>query len=368
MTEATAQLLAKPFRNIRLTGVCRLGSRIALPDKTLLHAGPRFDDCASIPLPVINAAAQTLILDGTCKSMAEAQHLIVSGEVHLQPAQDHSVVTPLAQVVSQNSWVFEVTDGQQTIYAPLVEGPAPALRFGSADASCRQAMQAITSIAAPMQDEIASQGLDLEPVILAGLLGGDECHAVTKASHEALVVALPALAGQLKDKPWFVLPLLMAASSVALKAGGKLSAVGANGVKFGWKSPEMTHWRTVTAAAPVGQTMPSAGSAIALCAIGDSAVIDFAGLGAQALTFCPEMQQVWASHIPQQHRVNRQDVVDASTGLISPDLVLANRKTPGIHLAMVDAAGSGVLVGRGVYNPPVSVFAPSPASSEQGTA
>ena len=58
--------------------------------------------------------------------------LDVSGNVvRLEPAQNYGVVTPLAQVVSHSMPMAVVGDARSQAYAPLSEGPVPALRFGS---------------------------------------------------------------------------------------------------------------------------------------------------------------------------------------------------------------------------------------------
>lgn len=361
----------KPFKGLTLAGVCRLNEVIDLPQNTLLHAGPPYASISQVPVPVRTAAAQTLVLDGVCKSLEAGLDLITTEAYQLCPAQDDLVVTPLAQVVSSNSWVFKVTDGRISRYAPLVEGPPPALRFGSGDPQCLTAMRAMDIVAAALQAELARNPLPLQPVIKAGLLDGDECHAVTLATHRHFLNALPALESLLAGKPWFVLPILMAASAVALGRVGTLCAAGGNGVAFGWRStltldtPARNRWLTVPASAPEGQLFSDNDASRVLPAIGDSAVIDFAGLGAQALAFSPDMQEVWRTCLPDRTPVVREHVINPQTGLVCVSQILRSDKSPSVHLAMVDAHGSGKILGRAAYTPDPGLFAVKPDACDR---
>ena len=354
------EMVTKPFSGIHLVGVSRLGQQITVPENTLLHAGPPYPSVESVPEPVKIAACQILVLDGLSQTLDQARELIDSERFHFSPAQDHNVVTPLAQVVSASSWVAQASDGLRTGYAALVEGPAPALRFGSGDSACRDAMKALDNVVRLLQAELLKQPLDLLPIIEAGLLNGDECHAVTQATHSQLLKTLPALEDSLAGKPWFVLPIVMAACSVALKRHGVLSAVGGNGVTFGWKPAGGSRWKTTTAVAPAGQRFIAETDSTALPAIGDSAVVDFAGLGAQALEYSPEMQAVWATHLPGAKPTPRHEIVDQATGLVCPKKIIASRQAPAVHLAMVHTLDSGKILGRGAYIPPVNLFDVAP--------
>ena len=361
----------KPFNGLTLEGICRLNEVIDLPQNTLLHAGPPYASINQIPVPVRTAAAQILVLEGVCKSLEAGLDLIATEAYQLRPAQDYLVVTPLAQVVSSHSWVSKVTDGRISRYAPLVEGPPPALRFGSGDAQCLTAMRAMDIVAVALQAELARDPLPLQPIIKAGLLDGDECHAVTLATHRHFLNALPALESLLAGKPWFVLPILMAASAVALGRVGTLCAAGGNGVAFGWRStltldtPARNRWLTVPASAPEGQLFSDNDASRVLPAIGDSAVIDFAGLGAQALAFSPEMQEVWKSFLSDRAPGLRHDLISPDTGLVCVSQISRNNKSPSIHLAMVDAHGCGKILGRGAYTPEPGLFAVKPNTGDR---
>src|ERR1700730_8814290 len=131
---------AKPFSQaLWFDIVPRSVACTELSAPVLLHAGPPFR--GTPPAPVINSAIQALIFEGVAADAAAARDLLVQGGAQLQPAQDHRIVTPLAQVVSASMLLVAVKQQHQICYAPIVEGPAPALRFGSAAPECLQRMR-----------------------------------------------------------------------------------------------------------------------------------------------------------------------------------------------------------------------------------
>ena len=75
------------------------GDAVNLADTTLLHAGPAFSGPTEIVRPVLNSAKVALVFNGAAQDFEEAEHLVLSGAITLEPAQNYDVVTPLAAVV-----------------------------------------------------------------------------------------------------------------------------------------------------------------------------------------------------------------------------------------------------------------------------
>src|SRR5690242_16252715 len=135
-----------PLTGARWSALTTLGEAVPeLPARTLLHAGPPFP--GPPPAPVRNAAAQALVFEGAAADLAAAKALIDERAYRLSPAQDFGVATPLAQVVSPTMPVFVVGDGPERGLAPLVEGPPPALRFGSKETLCLDRLRATANLA-----------------------------------------------------------------------------------------------------------------------------------------------------------------------------------------------------------------------------
>jgi hypothetical protein len=109
---------------------------------------------------------------------------------------------------------------------------------------------------------------------------------------------------------------------------------------------------------------PACAGALAVGALGDSAVVDFAGLGAQALEHAPALRDALAEYLPG-------DV------LARPGRVLSGAQTAGpwrgrathakrcaqaqlgpvVLLGMIDAAGIAGRIGGGLIDVPAALFA-----------
>ncbi|MGC3988007.1 MAG: DUF1116 domain-containing protein [Pseudorhodoferax sp.] len=354
---------AAPFAGAAWHNVVR--RHVALPHlgrDVLLHAGPPFEGAP--PAPVRQAAVQALLFEGLAADWAGAQALLATGAVRLLPAQDHGVATPLAQVVSAAMPLAEVGDDRSRAWAPLVEGPPPALRFGTSDPAALPRLQAVTELGlqrlAPL---LQARPLPLSPVIAQALAEGDECHGRTGAANAALLARLDGLAetdrALLAASPGFVLTVLMAAAAWRLRQpGAPIAAVGGNGLRFGLRLPGDTGWRTIAAAPPTGTRFPQHAQAQPLGAIGDSAVLDFCGLGGQALPAAPALCAEWSASLPADLAQRRARVTDAVTGLVAPAGVAASGLPPLVDLAVLDASGAAGLIGRGWYAPDPSLFFP----------
>jgi hypothetical protein len=358
---ADAASWARPFQGASLRDVVL--RRDALPDlgpMVLLHAGPPFE--GEPPRSVRNACVQALLFEGLAADEAHARAMLSTGAVELRPAQDHGVVTPLAQVVSASMPMTVVGDAASIAWAPLVEGPPPALRFGTEAPEARSRLAAIADFGlqrlAPL---LRAQPVALSPIVLLALAQGDECHARTGAANAALVEAIAGLADDdraaLQANPGFVLTILMAAASWRLRLATRgLAAVGGNGIDFGLRMHGASRWHRCPATPPMGTRMPGHADTEALGAIGDSAVIDFCGLGGQALAAAPALLDEWRNVLPDALMAQRAAVVDPVTGRVDIARVAASGVAPCVDLAILDRQGTHGLIGRGVYQPDMVLF------------
>jgi hypothetical protein len=331
--------------------------------EVLLHAGPPLD--GPPPAPVRQAAVQALLFEGLADDVPTAQALLATGAVRLLPAQDHGVATPLAQVVSAAMPLAEVGDAHHVAWAPLVEGPPPALRFGTTDPAALERLRAVTALGldrlAPL---LQARPVALAPVIAQALAEGDECHGRTGAANQALLARLDGLPeadhALLAGNPGFVLTILMAAAAWRLRHGdARIEAVGGNGLRFGLRLRGDAGWRAIDATPPTGTRFPQHAGATALGAIGDSAVLDFCGLGGQALPAAPALCDEWRGSLPADLGQRRALVSDAVSGLVDPAQVAASGQPPLVNLAVLDASGEAGLIGRGWYAPDTSLFFPA---------
>ena len=101
-----------------------------MTEKTLLHAGPPLTwDKASGPMR--GAMMGALIYEGLAKNIEEAEELLASGEITLDPCHHHDAVGPMAGVMSPSMPVFIVKNETYGNYAycTLNEGLGKVLRF-----------------------------------------------------------------------------------------------------------------------------------------------------------------------------------------------------------------------------------------------
>jgi hypothetical protein len=354
---------AKPFSGAHWSDILpRSAACPELPALVLLHAGPPFRGAP--PAPVINSAIQALLFEGLALDVGAARDLLARGGIELRPAQDHGIVTPLAQVVSSSMLLVAVRQQKHTGYAPIVEGPAPALRFGSAAPECLRRLREVSAwsdrAVAPI---VRREPLAIEEVIRVAVAAGDECHARTAAANEALVSRLYGLdsgwAASLRSNPTFALTILMAAAAAALRTHCcNIEAIGGNGIDFGVRHRGEQTWVQRPAEAPRGSRFAGLDTAAPLGAIGDSAVIDFCGLGGQALSAAPRLAAEWSAALPADALTRRHGLIDPHTGIVDPERVARAACAPLINLAILDRDGTAGLIGRGFYSPPVGLFSP----------
>lgn len=352
---------AQPFEGATWRGVIRRDAALpALPATVLLHAGPPI--AGEMPAPVRHAAIQALLFEGMAVDSDDAARMLTHGEVRLAPAQDHGVATPLAQVVSASMPLAVVGDGASVAYAPLIEGPPPALRFGTLDAVAQARLAAVSALGLERLDPLLrNHPVSMLPVIAHALGDGDECHGRTLAANAALVAALPMMSlddkAAIQGNAGFVLPILMATACWHLRRQrGGIAAAGGNGAAFGLRMHGAQTWLTVPARPPVGPRFPGKEANRALGAIGDSAVIDICGLGGQALTQAPQLAAEWQSWLPEDWSTRRSVLVDSVSGIVDVARVRQAGRAPLINLAILDEAGDAGLVGRGFYELPPELF------------
>ncbi|MDB5999255.1 MAG: hypothetical protein JWP52_954 [Rhizobacter sp.] len=367
----TSSSLAAVFGGALWLDVVRRSDALPKLDRrVLLHAGPPFASLGAMPAAVRQAAVQAILFEGLARSLDTAQALLANGGVQLMPAQNHGVATPLAQVVSASMPLAAVGDGSHTAWAPLIEGAPPALRFGSSAPEAQGRLQAVTELGlVRLGPLLRSRPVALQPLIQQALDKGDECHGRTLAANRVLVDALPGLVPA--DLAWlnanagFVLPILMAAACWRLRAGSAgiaagIAAVGGNGVEFGIRIAGEDRWRTLAALPPHGARFAGQQDTQALGAIGDSAVIDFCGLGGQALCFADALRDEWKSVLPADLLAHRNAVINVQTGLVDAACIVRNATAPLVDLAILDREGTAGLIGRGVYAPATRLFTSHP--------
>ena len=364
-------------------GVVAARDAVRLPDFTLLHAGPPFEDPRRPSAPVRSSAVLCCLYEAWATDEAHAERLIAQGEVRLESAQSFGVVTPLAAVISPSSALVEVTDAHAPTaraWSLLGSGAGPEVRFGSRDLRILERMKWRDDVLAPALDQALAHGaIDLLALAKTGLDSGDDLHARTTGATAALRGLLTPrmnhaeIDSMLAQTPLFFLTPWMAACALMLAAAahadGQAStlvvALAGNGERVGIRlAGAPSRWITVDARAPEGPRIDPQQRAAAAPLTGDSGVIDAAGFGAQALAFAPEPALAFAAYLPAGVP-GRQACIHTGAhpafsglpGVLDAARVVHEDIAALAAIAMIAADGRTGLLGRGLYAAPPELFA-----------
>jgi len=358
--------------------------RDVVPDcaRTVFHAGPPYASLQEIPAPVRNSICMAAVFEGWAADAAAARRLLENGSVAFAPAQDHGLVVPLAGVLSASMAVLEVRDlgGTAVVHAAVNEGQAHATRLGKSDPGLPAHLRWLNG---PFADWLAGrlgQPLALAPLLSQALRAGDDCHSRTvhgsACLRQLLLRDAPDTAATaeahafLESAAAFALNPWMAGAALWLRAAEGLpgctwvSRAGGNGTEFGIQlAGAPGRWFTIPAPRPQGAREEAHRSREPVGALGDSAVVDFLGLGGQALAQAPSVREAVAPWLPADAPGRARVLAPASLvdpldrAVVDAARCMAADRGPLVLLGMIDAAGEAGRIGGGVVDVPPTLFA-----------
>lgn len=363
------------------TGLALAAERIAIPDRTVLHAGPPYQSLDRIPAPVRNSAAVAAVYEGWARDFESALEAIVAGKISFLPSRNFDVVVPLAAVVSPGMWLQIVEDqGAQgsTIYSPINAGMGYDLRFGLANPEILNDLHKINFQIAPQLRDMISTPIDLLPIADQALYMGDDCHGscthATRILHEQLkrsVCSSKAVSSFISNSQSFFLNLWISAARCMLSAAqGEegcplVTSMAANGDTFGIQlAAQPDIWHVTNSESPVLRGK-SAGTCRPLRSVGDSPNVEAAGFGAMTWSDkerrehhpMNQAELAWCTQatasLTSPHRQFNHTVV--CTGLNAAHIAKTGH-VPVISLGVLDSQGANGLIGRGLYMPTLEVF------------
>lgn len=276
--------------------------------RALTHAGPPIA-FAEMCAPMRGALAGAAIFEGWASSPPEATQMLLSGEIEL--AANHAVgsVGPMAGVLSPSMLTYVVRNPTfgNTAVTNLNEGNVPdSLRCGANSPRVIERLHWLNGVIAGAIGRSLPESLSLRDIMAEAVLMGDELHQRNVAASSLLLQAL--LPRLLKDddrlhvveylttSPQSFLNLAMAASKALLDplagiAGCSLvTAMSRNGVAFGIRvSATGERWFTSPSPLPAGVYWEPYTASDANPDIGDSAIVETAGLGGFALAGAPAL-------------------------------------------------------------------------------
>lgn len=364
------------------TGLCQVKNILENTGKVLLHAGPPFKDVEHIPKPVMNSLCISAIYEGWAAERSEARDLIMSGAITIAAAQDHDIVVPLAGVVSPSMQLMVVSDArnpQARKYSVFNEGMVHCTRLGVMNPQLPQHLTWLNTEFADWVGKRLQNPMPLLPLIEAALAQGDDCHGRTMVGSALIADELRQQSKDLipenidaflNESLAFALNVWMAACSLMMAAAegvagsSLITRAGGNGIEFGVQvAAQPGQWITSTAPALHGAIEAAHEGRKALGAIGDSAVVDFMGLGGQVLNTAEQSFANLKAYLPDDALTRPEKVLSGRLagfggrlGATNARSAVAYAGTPLILLGMIEATGEAGRIGGGVVDIPVAFF------------
>lgn len=280
-------------------------------ENLLLHAGPPITwERASGPMR--GAITGALIFEGKASSEAEAQALVESGQIELEPCHHHQAVGPMAGIIcpSMSVYILENKTHNNHSYSNLNEGYGKVLRYGAYSDEVLERLHWMEDEMAPVLGKAIelSGGIDMRALLAEALHMGDEGHNRNKAGSVLFTKSLAPyivraakdseLAAKilqfLGDNALTVLNPVMAACKGMVDAAHDIegstivSVMARNGTDFGIRVSGLgDRWFTAPVAIPQGLYFPGFTAEDASGDIGDSTITETAGIGGFAMASAP---------------------------------------------------------------------------------
>ena len=358
------------------TAVRDARSALGLEGHVLLHAGPPLAHPTRPPSPMLNSAVLSCLHEGWAHDPVEAERLLASGAVRLEPSYTRSVATPLAAMVSPKTTLVEIADGGRRYHAYLGTGAGPQQRFGSRDPAILERLAFRENVLAPGFAELLDAPVDLLSIARAAIREGDDLHnrlssattllhallSTRKAESDNAKAALRTVA----EAPLYFLNVWMPACQlILLGAEGEphctlVTRLCANGETIGIQISALPgQWFSAPSPLVKGPFMKGAPDNPQFGpATGDSGVIDAFGLGGQGLRHAPSLLTAFSAWMqPDDDARARFMLAGVHPILETPFALDASlvKTNALLSTGMVSPDGRGLL-GRGLSAVPVEAF------------
>ena len=377
-------------------GIRSAREAVGIETGQFLHAGPPITwERASGPLR--GALIAGMLYEGMADTPEEAERLGERGELELSPCHEHAAVGPMAGVVAPSMPMYVVENGAfgNQAFATLNEGLGKVMRMGAYAPEVIDRLRWMEQVLGPALDAAIGHlgSLDLRAIMTQALQMGDELHNRNRAASSMMVKELvpPLLEvgldpAEVADVVRFVngnehfflnlgMPAAKATMDPARDIPGctMLVAMARNGTDFGIQaSGTGDRWFTGPAGIPDGLFLGDYGPDDANPDIGDSTIMETAGIGGFAMASAPAIVRFVGGQAG--------DALDATRAMYTIALgehphyqvpILEFRGTPvGIDVTRIartgmlpfvntgiagKVAGTGQ-VGAGLVEPPVTPF------------
>lgn len=284
---------------------------------TILHAGPPIA-WEMMSGPMKGAIIAAIIYENLATTEEAAIQLVESGKINFEPCHHYNAVGPMTGVTSYSMplYVVKNQNGNNVAYSTINEGAGDVIRFGAYSENTVERLRWIEKTLTPVFKKIINQmgGMNLTIPISQAVHMGDELHMRNGASTaiflKAIMTDLVDVVEDRKDlkditkflttnNDQFFLNLAMCASKVTADAGHGIdyativTAIARNGVEIGIKVSGLgDRWFTAPASEIEGLYFSGYSVEDANQDIGDSAIMETAGLGGVAMATSPAIVQI----------------------------------------------------------------------------
>jgi hypothetical protein len=362
-------------------------------DRLILHSGPPVD-WSRMCGAQRGAAIGMCLFEGWAKDPQEAEGMLRSGEIALEPNHHHGAVGPMAGTITRNMWVWVVENKAfgNRAYCRQVESFQ---QFGDYSPKALGLLEQWRDVWGPALRVAVHKlgGVPLKPLVARALLMGDEMHNRVVASSSLFANAVaPILADcglpreqvvstlyYVGNHPFLFLGLSMAAGNAAadpargVEASTVVTAMARNGTEFGIQVSGLDgEWFKAAAPRVQGLLLPGWKEEDAGLDMGDSAITETVGWGgfviggapgilnftggtaAQALAFSRDMRSITVGLSPD-YLMPALDFEGTAVGIDIRKVVRANL-TPVIDTAIAHREAGHGIIGGGIVRPPMECF------------
>ena len=377
-----------------LVDVAPAGEAIpGLRDRMILHSGPPVSwerMCGAQR----GACVGMCLFEGWASDPAEAERLLASGAIALEPNHPHSAVGPMAGTITSNMWVW-VVENKAFGNRACCRQVESFQQFGDHSRDALGLLAQWRDIWGPALRSAVFRmgGIPLKPMIARALQMGDEMHNRVVASSSLFANAVaPVLADcglpreqlastlyYVANHPFLFLGLSMAAGKAAadpvrgVEASTLVTAMARNGTEFGIQVSGLDgEWFTAPSPRVQGLYLPGWKEQDAGLDMGDSAITETVGWGGfaiggapgilsftggtaeQALAYSREMRSITVGLSPD-YLLPALDFAGTAVGIDIRKVARTNL-VPVIDTAIAHKEPGHGIIGGGIVRPPMACF------------
>lgn len=379
-----------------LKGIDRAGAVVpGMGERTVLHCGPAIE-WRDMCNPLQRSIKAAIVAEGWARDVDAAAKLVVSGEIQLEPANEHATVVPMATSIGPSApvYVVENAHGGTVAFSSVNQGSGAVQWFGVDSGAAIDRLRFVRDTVGPVLAEaLASKGpIDVLALAGQGVPMGDDVHMrvqattnlflrdllpfLVRSTHQRLHQAATFLSGN----HLMFLNVAMAAAKSLVDAAASVenasivTTMARNGSTYGIRLTGADRPWFITQSPPIQNALyyPGYGPETSAPDIGDSAVLELIGLGGPAAANSPavagflggrmsdaiaatrSMQRICAGE-STKFRLPILDHVGTPVG-VDVRRVVELAITPAVNTGIIHATDGTGQVGAGVAWAPIACF------------